>query len=89
MNYTISSFRSNMWEILDQTKFQRKITIIWRRNKKEFVILPVEILENIDYKTILSKLEEDNYDNESMYAAKWYIENTKEDNIDWQKYIIN
>jgi PHD/YefM family antitoxin component YafN of YafNO toxin-antitoxin module len=89
MNYTISSFRSNMWAILDKTKFQRKITTIWRRNKKEFVILPVEILENIDYKTILSTLEEDNYDNESIYAVKWYIENTKDDNIDWQKYIIN
>lgn len=98
MNYTISSFRSNMWAILDKTKFENKITSIWRRHKREFIIVPVQMLDKIDYKNILSQLEKediktqdskDNYDNESMYAAKWYIENTKEDNIDWQKYIIN
>lgn len=91
MNYTISSFRSNMWEILDKTKYENKITSIGRRHKREFIIVPVEMLKNIDYKTILSELEkedENSFDCESMYAAKEYIKNTKQDNINWNNYII-
>lgn len=92
MNYTISSFRNNMWEILDQTKFQKKIITIWRRNKKEFVILPVEMLWNIDYKTILKELEkkdeENDYTKESLVVANDYISKTTFDDIDWSNYII-
>ena len=92
MNYTISSFRNNMWEILDKTKFQWKVTTIWRRHKKEFVILPVEILQTIDYKTILSELEkkeeENDYTTESLLVANDYISKTNVDDIDWSNYII-
>jgi hypothetical protein len=92
MNYTISSFRNNMWEILDKTKFEKKITTIWRRHKKEFVILPVEILQNIDYKTILSELEkkyeENDYTTESLIVANDYIKKTNFDDINWSNYII-
>lgn len=92
MNYTISSFRSNMGEILDKTKYENKITSIWRRHKREFIIIPVEMLKTINYETILSQLEkedEENYDMESMYVAKEYIKNTKQDDINWSNYIIN
>jgi hypothetical protein len=49
------------------------------------------MLKDINYKTILSELEkedENNFDNESIFAAKEYIKNTKQDNINWNNYII-
>lgn len=90
MNYTISSFRSNMWAILDKIKYENKITSIWRRHKREFIIVPVEMLDKIDYKNILSKLEkeDEDYSMESLIVAQNYINQTKEDNIDWEKYIV-
>ena len=45
MTYTISEFRANMWEILDKTRYEKKITMIWRRNKKEFVLISVDLLK--------------------------------------------
>lgn len=90
MNYTISSFRSNMWAILDKTKYENKITSIWRRHKREFIIVPVEMLKDINYKTILSQLEweDEDYTMESLIVAQNYINQTKEDDIDWEKYIV-
>jgi len=79
-----------MWAILDKTKYENKITSIWRRHKREFIIVPVEMLDKIDYKNILSKLEkeDEDYSMESLIVAQNYINQTKEDNIDWEKYIV-
>jgi len=79
-----------MWAILDKIKYENKITSIWRRHKREFIIVPVEMLDKIDYKNILSKLEkeDEDYSMESLIVAQNYINQTKEDNIDWEKYIV-
>gem|GEM_PF-4718826 len=48
------------------------------------------MLDKIDYKNILSKLEkeDEDYSMESLIVAQNYINQTKEDNIDWEKYIV-
>lgn len=67
MTYTTSYFRANMWDILDKTKNNKKFTTIWRRGKKEFYIVPVELWEekNIWEKIIDFEIEQEDFkDNE-------------------------
>ncbi len=49
MVYTATHFRKNMGEILDDIRFNRKIESIWRRKRREFVIVPIEIWEEHNY----------------------------------------
>ncbi len=67
MTYSASYFRSNMWEILDDTKYNRKITSIWRRNKKEFLIIPIELIKQ--------KWLEKEFLEEEEYIDEWYYKN--------------
>ena len=52
MTYTATHFRKNMWEILDDIRINRKIWSIGRRNKREFMIIPIEVWEDYDYDTV-------------------------------------
>lgn len=67
MNYTASYFRANMWEILDQTKYNRTFATIWRRNKKEFYIIPVTLIEE--------KWLEKEFSQDLSYKNNWYYKN--------------
>ncbi len=67
MNYSASYFRANMWEILDQTKFNKTFTTIWRRNKKEFYIIPASIIKEKWLEKELEELVE--------YKDNWYYKN--------------
>lgn len=67
MNYSTSYFRANMWEILDNTKFNKTVTSIWRRNKREFLIIPIELIK--------SKWLENEFIIEQDYKDKWYYKN--------------
>ena len=67
MNYSASYFRANMWEILDQTKYNRTFTTIWRRNKKEFYIIPASLVKE--------KWLEDEFREENNYKDNWYYKN--------------
>ncbi len=82
MNYSASYFRANMWTILDETKYNRSITTIWRRKKKEFYIIPAEVIKQ--------KWLEKEFD----YKDKWYYKNIETSlNKIWEKdetvYSIN
>ncbi len=61
MTYAASYFRANMWEILDKIRYNRECATIWRRWKKEFYIIPVElykeenIKDNKDFEVITDK----------------------------------
>ncbi len=67
MNYTASYFRANMWEILDKTKYNRTFTTIWRRNKTEFYIIPVQLIQE--------KGLDKEFKIEESYKDKWYYQN--------------
>lgn len=67
MNYSASYFRANMWEILDQTKYNRTFTTIWRRNKTEFYIIPASIVKE--------KWLEKEFQEEVSYKDNWYYKN--------------
>ncbi|EKD65773.1 MAG: hypothetical protein ACD_49C00088G0003 [uncultured bacterium (gcode 4)] len=67
MNYTTSHFRANMGEILDKTKYNRTFTTIWRRNKTEFFIIPIDVLKE--------KWLEKEFQIEQNYKDNWYYQN--------------
>lgn len=67
MNYTATYFRANMWEILDQTKYNRTFTTIWRRNKTEFYIIPVNLIKE--------KWLEKEFEKQEDYKDNWYYTN--------------
>jgi hypothetical protein len=67
MNYTASYFRANMWEILDQTKYNRTFATIWRRNKTEFYIIPATIIKE--------KWLEREFETLDEYKDAWYYKN--------------
>jgi hypothetical protein len=67
MNYSSSYFRANMWEILDQTKYNRTFTTIWRRNKTEFYIIPASLIKE--------KWLEKEFQFEENYKDNWYYKN--------------
>jgi PHD/YefM family antitoxin component YafN of YafNO toxin-antitoxin module len=57
MNYSVSQFRANMWAILDETRYERKITTIGRRNKQEFVVIPMDIFKTMNTKEVLIEIQ--------------------------------
>ncbi len=67
MNYSASYFRANMWEILDNTKYNRTFTSIWRRSKKEFLIIPIELIKQ--------KWLEKEFLETQEYKDEWYYKN--------------
>lgn len=67
MNYSASYFRANMWEILDQTKYNRTFTTIWRRNKTEFYIIPANVIKE--------KWLENEFQEITSYKDDWYYKN--------------
>ena len=68
MTYAASYFRSNMWEILDKTKYNREYTTVWRRGKKEFYIISAELWEekNIWEKFDTFKIEQEDFNKEEL-----------------------
>ncbi len=71
MTYSATTFRKNMWEILDNIRYDRKIEYIWRRSKKEFVVIPFELWQEYNFDN-----EIDNWIIESMdtLEQKWSLD---------------
>jgi len=86
MNYSASYFRANMWEILDTTKYNRTFTSIWRRNKREFLVIPLEVLK--------AKWLEKEFLSEDKYKDSWYYKNIETSlnkvwENDWTDYWVS
>lgn len=67
MNYSATYFRANMGEILDETKYNRNFVSIWRRNKREFLIVPVDVIK--------AKWLENEFQEQEEYKDSWYYKN--------------
>ncbi len=50
---TTTEFRSHMSDYLDDIK-KWDVLFLWRRNKKEFIILPIELLDVEDIESLKS-----------------------------------
>ena len=71
MNYSVSQFRANMWAILDETRYERKITTIGRRNKQEFVVIPMDMFMQTGSKELINNLGIDNQANKEPLVNFW------------------
>lgn len=78
MNYSATYFRANMWEILDETKYNRTFASILRRNKREFIIVPLDVIKE--------KWLENDFSEDQEYKDNWYYKNIETSlNKVWEK----
>lgn len=59
---SITDFRTNLANYLEKVKYDKTILILWKRHKKEFIILPY--IENDNLFKINSSIEEKIIQNE-------------------------
>ena len=71
MTYSATIFRKNMWEILDNIRYERKVEYIWRRNKKEFVIIPFALWQEYNFDNEIDNWIIDSMDN---LEKKWTLD---------------
>jgi len=67
-----------MWEILDETKYNRTFASILRRNKREFIIVPLDVIKE--------KWLENDFSEDQEYKDNWYYKNIETSlNKVWEK----
>lgn len=72
----ITDFRTNLSNYLEKVKYEKTILILWKRQKKEFIVLPY--IENDNLFKISSSIEEEIIHNE--YNS--FLENQMNDWLD-------